>query len=302
MKILTYGSRFFGGQVDRIDEGFLQLGHELVKSYRDADLIYTNDGGFYKQLVIDKLHGRISGKIIMNVLDIPEHLFPNVDLKDMKNMLLQADAVCSISEFVKWQLEHYLELKSSVIYQPIKPISYKPELRHSNDTHFASVGRRSDPNKRFNLGLGALQYLGMNYGQLALVGNEYARWGTYLGVLKDDQLNEVYNNTDFVLATGKVEGLNLPVLEAMAAGCIPIVCNDMTTRKEILPPDLFPEFDAVNPEIRDVMKFIASFMQDNDARQKMKERLHGHFLTNWKDKTSPIGVANSIVKVYESIK
>ena len=47
MKIATFGARFFGGQVSRIDEGFLKLGHEI--NYEFPDIIFSNDPGYYEE-------------------------------------------------------------------------------------------------------------------------------------------------------------------------------------------------------------------------------------------------------------
>jgi glycosyltransferase involved in cell wall biosynthesis len=185
-----------------------------------------------------------------------------------------------------------------VIYNPIKPITFKPEPRADRYARFLSVGRRQDPNKRFMLGASSLLMLGINYGQLGLVGSEYASYGEYMGVLKDDQLNRIYNSVDFVLSLGRIEGLNLTVLEGMAAGAIPVVCADMTTRKEILPPDLFPEYEDVHPTPTSVSRFIARYMQDNGAMEDMKKRLHKHYTDTWATRVSPFGVAEAILDVH----
>ena len=76
----------------------------------------------------------------------------------------------------------------------------------------------------------------------------------------------------------------------------------MTTRAELLPPDLFPEYDEVTPHVPSVLRFVARFMQDNGAQTEMKERLHKHYLQNWRDKVSPEGVAKAILGVCEGIK
>lgn len=304
MKIHTAGARFFGGQVSRIDEGFTLLGHELVERMVDADLLYSNDPNHYKD-VLSAYHGgrlKAGARLVFNVLDIPEHNIQQYDLIGLEAQLAQAHAVTCISTFVQKQLIQYLKRGSTVVYNPIKPVTCMPEPRADRYTRYLSAGRRSDPNKRFNVGVHALQLLGVNYGQLALVGNEPGGWGEYLGVLKDADLTRVYNSVDFVLATGKIEGLNLPVLEGMAAGIIPVVCADMTTRTELLPPDLFPEYEDVHPTATSVSRFIAQYLGDNDAMMLMKARLHKHYLDTWYDRVSPVGVAAAIVKVYEEVK
>jgi glycosyltransferase involved in cell wall biosynthesis len=276
------------------------LGHQLAEHIDEADIVYSNDEGGYQQILSNLYGGKIKkdAKVIFNVLDIPEHNLSNYDLEGLATMLKRAHAVTCISAFVKDQLTRYIKQDSQVIYNPIKPVLFKPEPRPDRYARFLSVGRRQDPNKRFTLGVSTLLTLGINYGQLGLVGGEYASYGEYFGVLDDKQLNRMYNSVDFVLSLGKVEGLNLTVLEAMAAGVIPIVCNDMTTRKELLPPDLFPEYNEITPTVTSVAHFIARYMQDNGAMQTMKGRLRKHYEKAWATKVSPVGVAKAIIDVY----
>lgn len=304
MKIFTAGSTYYMAQLPRIDKGFTTLGHDLVEHMGDADLLYANDSSHYKDILSAQYGGRLkpSARIIFNVLDIPEHLLPDYDLEGLERMLSHAHAVTSISIFVQDQLIRYLSRGSHVIYQPIMPITHSPVSRPDRYTRYLSASRRHDPNKRFRLGVQALQLLGVNYGQLGLAGEDFANWGEYLGKLTDEQLNTAFNSVDFVLALGKVEGLSLNVIESMASGTIPIVLNDMTTRKELLPPDLFPEYDDVHPTPTSISRFVARYLGDNHEMLLMKARLHSHYLKVWKDRVSPVGVAQAILNVYERIK
>ncbi len=303
MNIATFGARHASGQVVRIDEGFAALGHTLV-DHPDADLLYSNNAP-YTDLIARKLERERYGlpfpRLICTVLDIPVHLLPDFDLEKLSRELAYADAVCSISEYVQWQLRHYIGVESTVIYQPIMAVKRDPHPRTTGYSRFLHVGRRYDSNKRAKLGVQALQLLGVTYNQLGLVGNEQGGWGEYLGVLDERHLNSAYNAVDFVMATSKVEGLCLPVLEAMAAGVIPVVCADMTTRKELLPPALFPEYETVERTPQSVAAFISRFLHDNDAMAQMKDRLYQHFTTTWADRVSGLGVAKAIMNVYDTL-
>lgn len=306
MKIHTGAAAvFYGGQIDRIEAGFVELGHEIVARPSEADLVYCNDTGHCDQIVVDRRRGSIRGKVIITLLDIPEHNLEPTNtreiLAELENTLSAADRVCVISVFVQDQLMRYLKRESSVIYQPIKTVTRKPVERDRRDVWFASFGRRTDRNKRFSLGVRALQLLGVNYNQLALAGNDYMPWGTPLGVLSDTELDSLYNTVDFVFGLGRIEGMGLPALEGMAAGVIPILCNDLSTRQEFFPSAVFPEYDLVEPTPQSVALFIGRYMQDNDAMQAMKDRLHAHYLANWQVKLSGKGVAQAILDVYASI-
>lgn len=301
MKIFTNGARHWGGQVNRIEEGFKALGHEITPYVTEADLVYSNND--HKQIICDKNNGSLKSgaKVILTCLDVPTHI-PGFDVIGLAKELANADAVCSISKFGQWQTKKWLNIDSHLIYQPIKPVEYLPGAKQIPFYRFIHCGRRTDPNKRFQIGVNALALLGFKPKDLALIGNEPG-WGDYLGVLNDHHLNVAYNSADFVLATSYLEGLCLPVLEAMATGAIPVVCLDMTTREELLPPNLFPEYNEVTHTPIGVARFIAQFMQDDGPEkiEKMKTRLRAHYKENWEYKTSPKGVAEAILKVYEQI-
>lgn len=299
MKTCCHGSRFHGGQVDRIEQGFVALGHELTPHNHEADLIYSNDPAAFDQILVDRCNGGVHAKVIFNVQDLPLHI-PSFDYAKLKAQLVRADAVTTISEYVQWQVKEYLGLDSHVIYQPMKPVRRDPSAQLASRKSFAHVGRRFDPNKRAALGVRALQLLGYHQHDLFLAGNETG-WGDYCGVLSDEDLNRVYNSVDFVLCTSKIEGLCLPVLESMAAGVIPVVCNDMTTRRELLPPDLFPEYNSVEADFISIAHFIARFANSPAAMAEMKGRLHTHYITNWAHKLTGRAVAERIVEVARNI-
>ncbi len=127
--------------------------------------------------------------------------------------------------------------------------------------------------------------------------------GKYYGVQSAQSLNEAYNSVNFVLCTSAVEGLCLPVLEAMAVGVVPVVCRDMTTRTELLPPDLFPEYEAVEPDPRSIAVFLSFYLNDESGLrlENLKGRLHDHYQRVWAERVSPAGVAKRVLSVYESL-
>lgn len=302
MKVYLNGASHWSSQNPRIAQGFRDLGHEVTEFVNDADLIYSNDS--HRQLLLDQRRGDLKPgvKVILTVLDIPEHLFPRFDLSGLAKEILAADALCTISEFGRQQVRRYLDRDSHVIFQPIMNVALDSTVKISPFYRFAHVGRRSDVNKRFHLAAQALQILGYEPRDLCLVGNE-SGWGDYLGVQSEPNLNRVLNSVDFVLCTSEVEGLCLPVLEAMACGAIPVVCRGMTTRKELLPPDLFPEYETVEFTPESVARFIARFTNDEYGAnmEEFKRRLWTHYTTNWRDRVSGRGVAAAILKVYERI-
>lgn len=306
MKIHCVGARFYGGQVDRIEAGFVELGHTVTPYISEADLIYYNNPPF-DAAIQDKERGAIKGKMIFCILDLPFHI-SSFDYDALGAQLAHADAICTISQYVQWQVKTRLGRDSHVVYQPIKPISALKligSIDRPTPNLFLHCGRRHDVNKRAALGVHALQILGVPSENLALVGGEpgigIPPWGTYIGVLVDQNLNGVYNQCDFVLCTSALEGLCLPVAEAMACGAIPVVCRDMTTRTELLPPALFPEYEEVEPNAPSVARFIAQFINNDDRKREFKERLYAHYQSTWAWRLSGRAVAQAILNVHSSI-
>lgn len=48
----------------------------------------------------------------------------------------------------------------------------------------------------------------------------------------NEELNEIYNESSFLLYTSLYEGFGLPVIEAQAAGC-PVVCCNVSSLPEV---------------------------------------------------------------------
>lgn len=302
MKIFVDGAKFYAGQADRIEAGFVALGHEITPYVSEADLLFINDEPHYDQIIADRKAGRLKGNVIFNVLDVPTFL-TDYSVNDLRDKLMNADAVTAISKFTQQEVKKYCMIEPAIVYNPIKTV-YRDEswlgVKDQYRIRYLSVGRRSDKNKRSNVWAQALQTLDVDPREVGLVGAEPG-WGNYIGVLDDRSLSYVYASVDFVLATGQWEGLNLPMCEAMACGAIPIICADLSTREEFLPSDLFPEYLDVAPDALSVAKFVARYLNSPEAMAEMKERLYQHYQKNWADKLSGEGVARAIINVYKTL-
>lgn len=243
-KYKSFGARFEGqydcGQINRIDQGFNMI--DGVLDEINPDFIYCNDGGYYDEAIKFKKEIAPNAKLILNVLDIPSmYIGINFDLGKMYEQLKQADIVTSISKFVQGQLLHYFNIWSNVIYNPIKDITHEQRKNGIRKYPFRAmmVGRVNDKFKRGNLAIQSLIMAGFQESDVAIVGSENPNWGSYLGIVDDEKLNDLYNSVDFVMMCSSFEGLGLPGLEAMAAGAIPIVCSDMPTVSEFYLPHLW---------------------------------------------------------------
>jgi len=257
MKIKTLGARGYTCQVNRIDEGFRLLGHEVVKNgerdvtYCNNQSLICNDEKSYK---------------IYNVLDVPEHLLerePNI-LDNIKQYIDGADQITCISNFVKKQLKHYFNVDAKVIYNPVKDVRYEPSIK--KEFNFLYVGRATDKNKRFELAVNDV--CGLLRNNIKLVGQPVGfhfpnkSWGNIenLGSVDDSTLNLLYNKARFLLLPSKLEGIGLPMIEAMICGTIPILCSDNETAYEFA-----PDWCITDPDEGSIKELIYNITGDYDS-------------------------------------
>lgn len=296
MRIFCEGSRFFGGQIDRIEAGFRELGHEMVHDSSMADLVYINDQPHYEPALTDKLTGKIHGKVILTVLDCAPHIadFPMAKLVEQ---LSYADAVCTISETVRQDLLGRGGVDSRVIYQPIKPVFPTGIRRYSYKLMFC--GRVNDSAKRTALGVAALKLLGYSAHEFVTVGSDVPFYGgDYSGVVSDKTLNEFYNSVEFLLFPSISEGLGLPPIEMVFAGGIPIVCNDCPTMMEWFGD--IPLYRKIDPTPISLAQFLMK-MRNQQERKELQLQLQQLLDHSFRDKFEPKRVAQRILDCYYQI-
>ena len=305
MKIFTAASsRCHWCQIDRIEKDFIQLGHEITSYPQEADLIYQNNPPF-DQIIEDKLNNifKKDSKIIFNILDIPIHL-KNYDVNKIINQLKYADAITSISKYTLDCVKKYCNYDSDVIYQPIMPIK-NSFINYDNSKlfnyKFLICGRINDPNKRFDLVIDSLVKLGCKDTDLAVCGPDKPYFGIYQGILREDYLNDLFNSVEYVFMTSMIEGIGLPLIETLAANKIPIICNDLTTREEFLPSNMFPEYNDVYPTVESLSKFINSLENNFYFKSTLKNQLFSYYKDNLEYNFSPRGVAEKIINIYNKL-
>lgn len=294
MLISTYGARFYGGQIDRIDQGLKELGHNVNDFLGPPDLIYCNDMSSW-DLAFHKTRNWSNAKFILNVLDVP---FWVSDWKNIHNdwcgKLYGADKITCISQTVQKDIKAYFNIDSEVIYNPIKNIY--PLNFESRNIFALFVGRASAPNKRVREIIWPFyQVLAKNYknanSMIHFVGSENPGFGTYHGIVSDEELNRLYNDSAFTLIPSKQEGLNLPLIESLCAGSIPIVCNDMSTALEFSPSECLCEPSAEG--------FVKK-MTNIDFLKKADD-ICLQYGNKYREKFSPKSIASNIISVYHSI-
>jgi glycosyltransferase involved in cell wall biosynthesis len=293
MKIFTSGARCVGSQIERIEEGFLQLNHEIITDITLADLIYVNNA-WYDDIIATKQSGKIKGKIVFTVLDLAPHV-PDFPVQKLKEQLGYADYICTISKFVQQDLKNRTGFDSTVIYQPIKKV-YRTGIKKHNFKAML-VGRVNDPAKKARESVMALMSAGFNGGDVVTVGREQPFYGgSWANSASDEFLNELYNSVDFVMCMSESEGMGLPALEAMSVGAIPVLPHNLTTREEFFPSQVFPEYTFIK-DSESAKDFMLTLMQNKEKMIEMKNRLMKHFNENWSGKLGGMGVAGKILEV-----
>jgi glycosyltransferase involved in cell wall biosynthesis len=309
MKIYCAGSENYINQIQRVREGFLELGHDIV-DIEFADVIYCNDSSVYSKN-FRKINPK--AKIIYNVLDLPPHCidpskydiskytFINVPWKrdfdplKLKTNLLNADIITCICNEVQWQIKEWCGLNSFVIFNPIKDVSFlnlpeesKIKNKENKKYKYLYVGRANDPNKRFNLVYKTMKELNETSSSLAVLGSENPGWGDYYGIVEDKILNLFYNSVDYLFFPSAFKSLGLPALESVVTKTIPIVTNDDPVTKEFWEPI---GVDPLN---------ISSYLLNkewNDIAKKFVEEKSPEYAHMFYKKT----IAQNIINIYNTL-
>ena len=261
IKVSILGADGYVCQIPRIKEGMEALGHVL--SEESPDLIYSNDPrGYEKALLLKKKYPK--AYLILNFLDMPWHI-SNIQKQTellVKNYFLKADVITTISFKVKKDISKLYNKKIHVIYNPIKDVYFDENIKKNNI--FFYVGRASDPVKRFNLVRESLLKIKDGVKNTKICGSQNPNFGDYLGIIKDQELNKLYNASKYVLLPSLAEGIGLPMIEGMICGAIPITCSDNLTAREFSPPDFICE-----PYPQSIVNKIQELNKEYEAKRKI---------------------------------
>ena len=201
----------------------------------------------------------------------------------------KSDSLTTISNKVKEDLSKFYKGKIFVIYNPIKDVFLDERIKKSNT--FFYVGRVLDPVKRFSLVKESLLNIKDGEKNLKVCGLENPNFGNYLGVIKDDELNNLYNASKYVFLPSKAEGLGLPMIEGMICGSIPITCSDNLTAKEFSPPDFICE-----PSQESIVNKIKELEQDYDVKRKLALQFGEKYKIQFEKKN----IAKNIINIFNT--
>lgn len=272
MNIHCYGYRGITGQINRIEQGFRDLGH--TTSFEEVpDLIYANDIGSWNRAIDTNVWG---SEIILNILDLPTHLEHDL-ANQIKTVNFYKDKykITTISDFVRNQLEHYCGLSAPIIYQPAKNIC---NLNLKRDFKYTIIGRNNDPRKGHSqITLPVIREIESSYDNLHVVG-ENIGVGNYHGVVTDEKLNEIYNRSQYIFVCGDFDGFGLQLVESILGGATPISYFWHPTAKEFIEKEL----------IFDSKQSIIDFIKRNGKHNQK-------YYEGYKNKFSGLGVAKRIL-------
>lgn len=280
MNISTFGTKnWYSAQLPRIEHGFISLGHCIVNE--KSNLIYSNDSGGYSEAINQR--EKFGGKLILNVLDVP-YLAHNFDewVNENKTKLKKADKITCISHSVKDDIKTHLDLDSEVIYNPIKDIT---NLGFKRFNPFIYAGRANDYGKRFKI---VKEVISKLRSEIIVVGSENPSFGKYLGVVSDKELDYLYNISKYIVFPSKFEGLGLPPIEAVIAGCIPILTNDNKTFLEFWPKEFLCDNNSDS-----ICNRIMEFERNPPDLTKLSEKFIKMF--------NKYQVAQNIINVYNQL-
>ena len=288
IKVSILGSDGYVCQIPRIKEGMKALGHIL--SEESPDLIYSNDSrGYEKALLLKKKYPK--AYLILNFLDIPWHM-PNIQKQTeslIKNYFLKADVITAISFKVKKDIGKFYDKKINVIYNPIKDVYFDENIEKNNI--FFYVGRVDDPVKRFNLVRESLLKIKDGEKNIKICGLHNPNFGNYLGIVKDQELNKLYNSSKYVLLPSASEGIGLPMIEGMICGAIPITCSDNLTAKEFSPADFICKPNAQS---------IVNKLTELNKNYRIKRELALKFGSKYKMQFDKKTIATNIINIFNS--
>lgn len=268
MKIKLYGSRCQWCQVPRIEQGFIEIGYETTNNAEEADLLYSNDEGGYKECLEDG--EKFNKKTVLTVLDVPEHL-PNLTqiLEKWKPILSKASIVTSICKTTQFQLKNWLGLDSEIIYQPVMPIT-QVDTSGYKQYEFLLAGRTADPVKRSYLLYNYLKKYNKPMSSVAVVGPEFCGFGEYYGLLSLEELNILYNCCEYLFCGTVVIGMQLPVIEKfLTKSGFPLVMSDSNVAKEFAPEfACYPSDDGISIKLNHIQNNLNYY---SDIRDKYAE-------------------------------
>lgn len=282
IKILGNNDNIMSG-VPQIIQGFKELGHEIVTD--NPDMIY-HPTGFFEELIDEG--ERYPEAITVGCLLDANPTNPYWPAEKVKDQLKSIDHAVTISHTARKQILARTGEDTSVVYYPIKPVTQ--EKYEARGLDFICVGRIYSENKRFYLVEEFLKAVSYNKDYLVTAGPEQSPFGYYAGVMRNETLNILYNSAKYLLFFSSHEGLGLSPIEAICAGCIPILCNDNECVEEF-----GLELFAANPDPVSLAAKLKSIEENRQEYIACMDALRPVFLEQFNGKKVAENILNVVL-------
>lgn len=287
-------------QIPALRAGFAELGYQPTPdlNHPDTAFIFVGNPPFdqFQEIAKEK-------KTIFNVLDCPTHVKEWEELRTKwSEQLKLAHKVTTISKATQFRLKEFCGIDSEVIYYPMKPVRYDPSLsKKILGIKVLLIGRVNDSEKRAGAAIASLIRAGFNESEIGIVGPENPRYGQYFGVVTDEALNVLYNNTDYVMMLSRNEGLGLPALEAACCGAIPIVLPDLLTFDEFWASSPLGEFYKKLKSVDAISNLLIAINNNPEWKEIIKQDMLAYSQLAIRPKLEAKNVAQRIVEIYQTL-
>ncbi|BBJ28324.1 glycosyltransferase family 4 protein [Athalassotoga saccharophila] len=173
-------------------------------------------------------------------------------ISNIKNSIKRADIVTSVSQSSANEIKDFFKLKNIEVVTPaydktlFKPIINSKELfynKYKLDKRFILIGNMKYPRKNFNFVIEAFKKVKIE-GLLCVFGtltNEQVEFAQrelgdkfkHLGYVDEKDLPMIYSAANAFVAPSKMEGFDMPPLEARACGT-KVIASDIPVHREVL--------------------------------------------------------------------
>ena len=115
----------------------------------------------------------------------------------------------------------------------------------------------------------------------------------WIGLINDEELNKLYNETYFVMLPSKNEGIGLSMIEGMICGSVPIMCSDNLTAIEFAPKEFICE-----PDPKSIKNKIEEIKNDYKNFRELALKFGEKYKIQFNKKT----IVNKIIEIYKNTK
>lgn len=231
----------------------------------------------------------------------------HITLNSLKYGTLFPKYTVAVSNNVKKNLEEYFNVKDvRVIYNGTLPAKFDLAKPFNPEHIVVTMPALLDSRKQQ---LAIVQFLKNRLSKqitIQFAGNGPDRVELEKLVLSDsqfkvlglvDNMQEIYENSDYVLLFSKMEGLPLCLIEAQSYG-IPIICNDVGGNLEILKPDENGFFVDSMPDLLECLNNLPNI--EESRYYKMRERSLENYFDNFQFDKMIEGYTDLLQEVIQS--